>query len=155
MAGPPPGASFFMFKEVPVAGKYACWPQSLIIIYHSIMQKLHSRSLPYLCHNESPFCLMSGDSIHPVVLFVLLFFSFFIGIVADWLLLLFISCSTAEYFHQFCFARIVNILIEDITCIFILTFGCGFEDQGIRSAVWRSGHCTSAYDWRTLSIQIE
>ena len=42
MTGPPPGASFFLFEEVPVAGKYAWCSLLATIIYHHVKQKLHS-----------------------------------------------------------------------------------------------------------------
>lgn len=147
MTGPPPGASFFLFKGVPVAGKYAFGSDSLIIIYPYVMQKLHSGSLFVRYHSESPFGVVPDDS------------NLLVSFVSSLIIIIVAGCCHSFVvrvgkFHQFCFVHEMNISIEKNTFVFILTFGCGFEDQELRSAVWRSGHCTSAYDWRTLSIHI-
>ena len=58
MTGPPPGASFFLFKEVPVAGKYALSSTPFTDIYPSVNQKLHSENALAYHRNESSLCFV-------------------------------------------------------------------------------------------------
>ena len=100
MTGPRPGASSFMFEEVPVAGKYALHRPSMPIIFSWKMHTLHSRcSLDILVSPWITVFFRMNQPVSPVdkqrigyrvsflSSFVLSFKFYFFRIVAVWIAL--------------------------------------------------------------------